>query len=93
MGGFLLTFGLILFGLSLGHIHQRMVPQQIFQLPLSIEQLRKLFLRFPLLILNPITVVGAIWVIELNDPRLIALPFIGMEAIFLGDLLAYTIAQ
>lgn len=93
MGRFLFTFGLILFGLSLGYLLQRMIARKILRLPVSLEQLRKLLLKLALLILNPITVVGAIWAIELNDPRLITLPFIGMGAIFLGGLLAYLVAQ
>lgn len=70
-----------------------MISQKILRLPVSLEQLRKLLLKFTLLLLNPITVVGAVWAIELNDPRLITLPLIGTGAIFLGGLLAYLFAQ
>jgi len=93
MARFLFTFGLIFFGLSFGYILQRMIAQKILRLPFSLEHLRKFLLKFALLILNPITVVGAIWSIELNDPHLITLPFMGMGAIFLGGFLAYTIAR
>jgi hypothetical protein len=85
---FLFTFGLIVFGLSLGYSVQRMVGEQIIRLPVSLDRLRKILLKSALLFINPITVVGAIWVIELNDPRLATLPFLGMGAISLGGLLA-----
>ena len=85
---FLFTFGLIIFGLSLGYFIQRMVGKQIIRLPISLDQLRKSLLKSALLFLNPITVVGAIWVMELKDPRIATLPFLGMGQIFLGGLLA-----
>ncbi len=88
MGRFLFTFGLILFGLSLGYIIQRMAVRQLMRLPLSIEQFRNILLNSALLFLNPITVVGAIWVIEFNDPKLITLPFVGTSALLTGGLLA-----
>ena len=85
---FLFTFGLIIFGLSLGYLIQRMVGEQIIRLPISLDHLRKSLLKSALLFLNPITVVGAIWVMELKDPRIATLPFLGMGQIFLGGLLA-----
>ena len=85
---FLFTFGLIISGLSLGYLIQRMVGEQIIRLPISLDRLRKMLLKSALLFINPITVVGAIWVIELNDPRMVTLPFLGMAAIFLGGLSA-----
>ena len=88
MSKFLFTFGLIIFGLSLGYFIQRMVGKQIIRLPISLDQLRKSLLKSALLFLNPITVVGAIWVMELKDPRIATLPFLGMGQIFLGGLLA-----
>ena len=65
-----------------------MVGKQIIRLPISLDQLRRILLKSALLFFNPITVVGAIWVIELKDPRIVTLPFLGMGAIFLGGLLA-----
>jgi len=88
MGRFLFTFGLILFGLSFGYVIQRMAARQLIRLPLPIDQLRKTLLKSALLFLNPITVIGAIWVIEFNDPRLITLPFVGTSALLTGGLLA-----
>src|SRR4030042_6116106 len=85
---FLFTFGLIIFGLSLGYLIQRMVVEQIIRLSLSLDQLRRVLLKTALLFINPITVIGAIWVIELKDPRIVTLPFLGMGAILLGGLLA-----
>jgi hypothetical protein len=93
MGKFLFTFGLILSGLSVGYAIQRMVHRQILRLPLSIDQLRGFLLKSSLLFLSPITVVGAVWVIELNDPRLVTLPFVGTGAIFLGGLLAFLFSK
>ncbi len=88
MGRFLFAFGLILFGLSVGYLIRLMATRQVIRLPLPIDQLRKILLKSALLFINPITVIGAIWVIEFKDPRLITLPFVGISALLAGGLLA-----
>lgn len=93
MSKFLFTFGLIALGLSLGYLIQRIVTKQILRLPLSLDQLRRIFLETALLLINPMTVVGAVWVIRLKEPRIVTLPFLGASAILLGGLLALSAAK
>jgi len=90
---FLFTFGLIIFGLSLGYLIQRMVGAQIIRLPLSLDRLRRVLLKTALLFINPVTVVGAVWVIRLKDTRILTLPFLGICAILLGGFLALLAAK
>jgi hypothetical protein len=93
MAKFLFTFGLICLGLSLGYLIQRLVTKQIIRLPLSLEQIRRVLLKTALLLINPITVVGAVWVIRLKDTRIVTLPFLGISAILLGGSLALLAAK
>jgi len=93
MSKFLFTFSLIIFGLSLGYLIQRMVIKKIVRLPISLDQLRRILLKTALLFINPITVVGAVWVIKLKDTRIVTLPLLGVSAILLGGILALWAAR
>ena len=93
MSKFLFTFSLIIAGLSLGYLIQRMVTRKIIRLPISLDQLRRILLKTALLFINPITVVGAVWVVKLADTRLVTLPLLGVSAILLGGILALLAAK
>jgi len=88
MSSFLFTFSLIIVGLSLGYLIQGLVTRNIIRLPISLDQLRKILLKTALLFINPITVVGAIWIVKFKDTRMAALPLLGVFTILLGGLLA-----
>lgn len=74
MSKFIYSFGIILFGLSLGYMIQIMVRRERIRLPIDIDALRILLQRMALLLLNPVAVVGAIWVVSLKNATLVALP-------------------
>ena len=88
MTKFIYSFGIILFGLSLGYLIQVLVRGKRIGLPIHIDDLRKLLQRIALLFLNPIAIVGAIWVVSLKSVALIALPFIGLSALLAGGVMA-----
>ncbi|MDX1708930.1 MAG: hypothetical protein R3274_10045 [Desulfobacterales bacterium] len=93
MSKFIYSFSIILFGLSLGYVIQVLVKQQRIKLPLHIDDLRKLLQRIALLFLNPIAIVGAIWVVSLKSVALVALPFIGLSALLAGGVMALGVAH
>lgn len=62
-------------------------------LPLPIADLRIRLQKVALLGLNPVAIVGAIWVVRIKDVELIALPFIGFFALLTGGLLALGAAR
>ena len=93
MSKFIYSFSIILFGLSLGYVIQILVRQQRIKLPLHIDDLRKLLQRIALLFLNPIAIVGAIWVVSLKSVALVALPFIGLSALLAGGVMALGVAH
>ena len=67
MSKFIYSFGIILFGLSLGYMIQILVRRERIRLPIDIDALRILLQRMALLLLNPVAVVGAIWVVSLKN--------------------------
>lgn len=93
MSKFIYSFGIILFGLSLGYVIQLLVRRNRIKLPIDIDALRLLLQRIALLVVNPIAVVGAIWVINLKNATLIALPFVGLFALLAGGGIALGIAR
>ena len=93
MSVFIYSFGIILFGLSLGYMTQILVRRERIRLPIDIDALRILLQRIALLVVNPIAVVGAIWVISLKNATLIALPFVGLFALLAGGGIALVIAR
>jgi hypothetical protein len=88
MSKFLFTFGIIVFGLSLGYGIQDLARREILRLPIPLGQLRKLLQKVSLLVINPFPVIGALWVMRIRDVRIATLPFLGMAALLLGGFLA-----
>jgi predicted permease len=93
MSKFIYSFSVIVFGLFLGYMTQILVSRELIRLPLPIDGLRKLLQRIALLFLNPIAVVGAIWVVSLKNITLVALPFVGLFALLAGGGIALGIAR
>lgn len=87
------SFTIILTGLSLGYVIQILVELAVVRLPVSIDRLRKSLQRIALLFVNPVAIVGAVWVVEIESVRLAALPFNGLFAILLGGVLALGAAR
>ncbi|GAB1483121.1 hypothetical protein MASR2M78_19370 [Treponema sp.] len=77
------SFSLIILPLMLGYFFSKKTLQGR---PASdrYEKIRSLVQRFVLLGLNPIIFVGAVWSLNLNDPRLMALPAVGIVALASG---------
>ena len=88
MSKFIYSFSIILFGLSLGYLIQILAKRGRIKLPIDIDALRIRLQRIALLLINPVAVVGAIWVVSLNNAALAALPFVGLFALLTGGVLA-----
>lgn len=93
MSKFIYSFGIIVFGLALGYGLQVLSRSGRLRLPLPIDDLRKLLQKVALLGLNPVAIVGAIWIVSIQDAGLIALPFVGFLALVSGGLLALGAAR
>ena len=87
------SLGIIFFGLTLGVAIQTLHRNGRLRLPLPIAEIRKLLQKVALLGLNPIAILGAVWIVRIKDPGLIAMPFIGFFALLTGGLLALEAAR
>jgi predicted permease len=93
MSKFIYAFSVILFGLFLGYVIQILVKRELITLPIHIDGLRKLLQRIALLFVNPIAIVGAIWVVSLKNATLVALPIVGLFALLAGGGIALGVAR
>ena len=93
MSKFIYSFGIILFGLSLGYMIQILVRRERIGLPIDIDALRIRLQSIALLFVNPIAVIGAIWVVSLKKATLVALPFVGLFALLSGGAIALGVAR
>jgi len=93
MEKFVFSLGIIFFGLALGYVIQALIHKRIIRLPYDIEIIRKTLQKVALLFFNPIAFLGAIWIVNLDDLKIIALPFIGISALVLGGFLALVFAK
>lgn len=87
------SLGLILIGLALGYILQRLDRKKILTLPLPIASLRKLLQKIGLLFFMPIIFMSAVWIVSFENLRVFWLPVIGIVALLSGGFLALFIAR
>jgi hypothetical protein len=93
MTQFAYSLSIIAFGLLLGYFTQLASSRGLIRLPLSIEELRKSLQRIALLFVNPVAILGAVWVVNINSIRLAALPFVGVLALLAGGAFALIAAN
>ena len=82
------SFSLILFGLLVGYAIQKLPDRLLNRLPMSIEALRKWLQRTALLFVNPVAILGAVWIVRIHDIGLATLPFTCIFAIVAGGVWA-----
>jgi predicted permease len=80
------SLALILCGLLLGYICQRLLQHNSQNPEKSIPAIRKSLQRVGLLFFMPVSFVAAVWVVSFSDLRVIFLPFIGAGALLSGGL-------
>ncbi|CAB1066102.1 hypothetical protein D1BOALGB6SA_10901 [Olavius sp. associated proteobacterium Delta 1] len=88
MSKFIYSFAIVFMGLLLGYVTQILVRRRRIELEISIDDLRKILQKAALLFVNPVAIVGAVWIVNLNNATLIALPFIGLCTYLIGGALA-----
>lgn len=93
MEKFIFSLGIILFGLALGYVLQILIHKKIIVIPYDLETLRKTLQKIALLFFNPIAFLGAVWIINIDDLKIFAMPFIGITALVLGGFLAFWFAK
>lgn len=89
----IISLGIIFFGLIVGYIIQILTQRRVIRLPISLEKLRKLLQKIGLLFFMPIAFMGALWIIKIEDIKIVALPFLGIFALITGGLLGLAAAR
>jgi predicted permease len=84
---------IITFGLALGYVLQVLVNRNVVRLDFPLDRLRKTLQKVALLFLNPVAIIGAIWIVNIQNVALAALPFLGFLALLTGGLLALGVAR
>jgi len=67
--------------------------RDIIRPPISLEEFRKLLQKAALLFFIPISSIGAIWIIKVEDVRIALLPFLAIFAILIGGALGLIAAK
>jgi len=89
----IISLGYIFFGLIVGYIIQQLELRKVIRLPISLENFRKLLQKIGLLFFMPISFIGALWIIKIDNIKIAALPFLGIFALLIGGLLGLTAAR
>lgn len=79
--------------LAAGYLIRVSVDRRILRLPLSLPKIRKILQTVALLFFIPLTFLGAVWIVDLQNLKILALPFIEVFAIVFGGTLAYGFAR
>ena len=87
------SFSLILFGLLAGYAIRIFAERWPNRLPISIEEIRKWLQRTVFLVVNPVAILGAVWIVRIHDIALATLPFIGLFAIVSGGVWALAVSR
>ncbi|MCG8687541.1 MAG: hypothetical protein MI892_21885 [Desulfobacterales bacterium] len=87
MGRFIFSIGLVIVGIGIGYLIQRLVNYNKISLP--VEKTRRGLQKAALLFFNPIAILGATWSANIHDIKIAGLPFIGITALISGGLLAF----
>jgi len=93
MKNYLFSLGIIGFGLLLGYLIQVLLQKNFKEFSIDINSLRKTFQKIAILIINPVTFIGAIWIVNLKDLKLIVLPIIGITALVMGGFVAFIFSK
>jgi predicted permease len=89
----IISLSYIFFGLIVGYIIQQLEQRKSIRLPISLEKFRKLLQKIGLLFFMPISFIGALWIIKIDNIKIVALPFLGIFALLIGGILGLTAAK
>ncbi|MBU3954468.1 MAG: hypothetical protein KKF12_16940 [Proteobacteria bacterium] len=91
MGRLVFSIVIVVLGIGVGYMIQVVTKRKNFNL--SIDNLKRKLQRSALLFFNPVAILGATWVANIQDIKIAALPFMGMAALFLGGGAAFLASQ
>jgi len=89
----IISLGYIFFGLIVGYIIQQLELRKFIRLPISLEKFRKLLQKIGLLFFMPISFIGALWIIKVDNIKIAILPFLGIFALIIGGVFGLMAAK
>lgn len=89
IGDILYSLGLIATGLSAGYLYRYKIPHGVNKSDEEIRGLRRKLQITAIFYLNPLVFGGAIWALDMSDPRIFALPFLGAFGVIFGGVLGF----
>ena len=93
MDKFVYTWSIIFFGLMLGYSIQKLVNRGTLNLPIGLNPLRTLLVKITFFVINPITLIGALWIADLQNGGIATLPILGIVAFSLGGGVAFGLSR
>jgi predicted permease len=79
---------LIIFGLTLGKQLKALKMKNIIAESVPLEQILQWSTKLVIIFFNPVIIIGAVWLVDLDDRKLFILPVLGGFTLILGGLLA-----
>lgn len=93
MSKFSFSLALMFSSLTLGYFIYIFVEKGVIHLPFKLIVIRKVLQKVTLLFFIPVAFLGGVWIVKLDNIKILLLPFIGIIAISLGGGLSYAFAQ
>jgi hypothetical protein len=84
MAKLLFSLSIITFGLIIGYLIQRLTLKGIIKADKTLSKERRILQAIALLVLFPISTVGALWDFAFNDLSIVFLPLVGVLTLFAG---------
>ena len=89
----LYSLSIIIIGLIIGYIIQRLTLKGIIKADKSLSKQRKFLQAIAILVLFPISTIGALWDFNFNNLSLALLPLVGIVALFVGGFSALFVTK
>jgi predicted permease len=93
MEKFVYTWGIIFLGLMLGYSIQKLVNRGTLHLPMGLNPLRTLLVKITFFVINPVTLIGALWIADLRNGGIATLPLLGIVALSLGGGVSFGLSK
>ncbi|KGA98587.1 hypothetical protein AJ85_20235 [Alkalihalobacillus alcalophilus ATCC 27647 = CGMCC 1.3604] len=90
---FLLAIGIIVGGLIGGRLLRFLIETQKLPAHIPLDKLIKNMIPFVILGLNPLILIGAFWIVEIQEMEFLFLPVIGIFTLLLGGVFALIAAR
>lgn len=87
------SLSLIIGALISGYALPLLSLRGTINMPLPINDLRKIFQKIGLLFFMPFSFMAAVWGVIFSDLRIVLLPLVGVSALILGGLLGYLLSK